>query len=79
MRARLGTAGQVPVYLGAPNILAFAPSPDSFVDVSRSVPESISLKVFIKSFCKSHFLQKSVSLLFILVMIKDKLTDSCGN
>ena len=32
--------------------------------------------VFIKLFCKSQFPQKSVNVLFILVMRKDKLTDS---
>ena len=34
----------------------------------------ISQKVFIK-FCKSQFLHKSVNLFFILVIVKDKLTD----
>ena len=35
--------------------------------------------VFIKLFCKSQFPHKSVNLFFILVIIKDKLTDLCGN
>ena len=35
-----------------------------------------SQEVIIKSFFKG--LHKSVNLFFILVMIKDKLTDSCG-
>ena len=39
----------------------------------------ISHKVLLKSFCKSHFPHKSVNLLFVLVMIKIKLTDLCGN
>jgi len=39
----------------------------------------VSQKVFIKSFCKSQFPHKSVNLLFILVIIKDNLTDLCGN
>ena len=47
------------------------------VDWSR--PDLISQKVFIKSFCKSQFPHKSVNLFFISVMIKDKLTDLCGN
>jgi len=39
----------------------------------------ISQKVFIKMFCKSQFLHKSVKLFFMLVNIKDKLKDLCGN
>ena len=39
----------------------------------------ISQRVFIKSFCKSPFPHKSVNLFFILVTIKDKLTNLCGN
>ena len=39
----------------------------------------MSQKVFIKSFCKSQFPHKFVNLFFILVMMKDKLMDSCGN
>ena len=39
----------------------------------------ISQKVFMKLFCKSLFQQKCVNLVFILVIIKDKLTDLCGN
>jgi len=35
----------------------------------------ISQKVFLKSFCKSQFPHKSVNLFFILVIVKDKLTD----
>ena len=31
------------------------------------------------SFCKSQFPDKSVSLFFILVITKDKLTNLCGN
>ena len=42
-------------------------------------PALISQKVFIKSFCKSQFPHKSVNLFFILVIIKDKLTNLCGN
>ena len=37
------------------------------------VPESISQKVFTKSFCKSRFPYKSVETFFILVIIKGKL------
>ena len=37
----------------------------------------ISQKVFITSFYKSQFPHKSVNSLFVLVMIKDKLTDLC--
>ena len=36
-------------------------------------------KVFIKSFCKSQFQHKFVNLFFILVIVKDKLTDLRGN
>ena len=39
----------------------------------------ISHKLFIKSFCKSQFLHKSVNLFLILVIIKDKFTDLFGN
>ena len=39
----------------------------------------ISLKVFIKSFCKSQFPHKSVNLSFIITDLKDKLTSLCGN
>jgi len=41
--------------------------------------ELISQKVFSMSFCKSPFPHKDVNLLCILVMIKHKLTDLCGN
>ena len=37
----------------------------------------ISHRVFLKLFCKSQFPHKSVNLFFILVIIKDKLTDLC--
>jgi len=36
-------------------------------------------KVFTKTFGKNQFPYKSVFVFFILVMIKDKLTDLCGN
>jgi len=39
------------------------------------VDDFISQKVFIKSFCKSQFPQKSVNVSFIIT----KLTDLCGN
>ena len=39
----------------------------------------ISQKVFINSFCKSHFLHKSVNLSFIITNMKNKLKDLCGN
>ena len=38
----------------------------------------ISLKGFIKSCCKSQFPCKSVNVFFILIMMKDKLTDLWG-
>ena len=38
----------------------------------------ISQKVLIKSCCKSQFLHKPVNLFFILVIVKDKLTDIWG-
>ena len=37
-------------------------------------PFLLSQQVLIKSFCKSRFPNKSVSLFFILVIVKDKLT-----
>ena len=39
----------------------------------------ISQKMFIKSFCRSHFPHKSVNLFFISVMMKDELTSLCGD
>jgi len=39
----------------------------------------ISQKVFIESSYKSQFPHNSVNLLFVLVIIKDKLTDFSGN
>ena len=39
----------------------------------------ISHKVFLKSFCKSQFPHNSVNLFFILVIVKDKLTDFLGS
>ena len=43
------------------------------------VCEIISHTVFETSFRTSQFPHKSVNLFFILVMIKDELTDWCGN
>ena len=43
------------------------------------VYELISQDVFITSFCESQFPHKFVNLFFVLVMIKDKLMDFCGN
>ena len=39
----------------------------------------ISQQVFVKSFCKSQFPNKSVNLFFILVTIKESLTDLWGS
>jgi len=39
----------------------------------------ISHKVLLKPFCKSQFPHKSVNLFFILVIVKDKLTDLWGS
>ena len=39
----------------------------------------ISHKVLLKSICKSQLPHKSVKLFFILVMVKDKLTDLLGS
>ena len=41
--------------------------------------ELISLKVFVKSFCRSQFPHKSVNLCFIITNTKDELTNLCGN
>jgi len=41
--------------------------------------ELISQKVFAMLLCKRPFPHKSVNVLFILVMIMDKLRDVCGN
>ena len=39
----------------------------------------ISHKVFVKSFCKRQFPYKPINLFFILVIVKDKLTDLRGS
>ena len=39
----------------------------------------ISHEVFLTSFCKIQFPHRSVNLIFTLVIVKDKLTDMCGN
>ena len=39
----------------------------------------ISQKVFTKTFCRSQFPHKFVDSFFVLVIIKDELTDLCGN
>ena len=39
----------------------------------------ISRRVVLKSFCKREFPHKSVNLFFILVIVKDKLTDLWGS
>ena len=41
--------------------------------------EFISQRVLLKLFCKSHFPHKSVNLLFVLIVIKNKSMDLCGN
>ena len=44
-----------------------------------ALPRAARRKVFIKSFGKSQFPRKFVNLFLICVMIKDKVTASCGN
>ena len=39
----------------------------------------ISQRVFMRLFCKSQFPHKSVNLFFTFAIIKDRLTDLCGN
>ena len=46
---------------------------------TRDGGKLISHKVFIKSFRKSPFTHKSVNLSFIIIHMKNKLTDLCGN
>ena len=48
-------------------------------DGTRPPSEFISHEVFFKSFCKSQFPHKSVNLFFILVIVKDRLTDLWGS
>ena len=45
----------------------------------RCPPKLSHIKCFEQPFCKSQFPRKSVNLFFMLVMMKDKLTDLCGN
>ena len=45
----------------------------------RSSHKLISHKVLSKSFCKSQFPHRFVNLFFIPVIVKDALTDLCGN
>ena len=55
------------------------PSPlASGVTLLPSSKTIVSQKVFIKSFCKKTFPHKFVYLFFILVRIKNKLTDLWG-
>ena len=42
-------------------------------------PDLIPKKVFIKSFCTSQFLHKFVNDFFMIVIMKDKLTNLSGN
>ena len=49
------------------------------VKVERKASEPIPQKVFIQSFLTSQFPQKPVNLFFVLVIVKDKLTNLCGN
>ena len=44
-----------------------------------NVNELISQNVFMKSFCKSQFPHKFVNLFCILVIMKNQLTDLCGD
>ena len=56
------------------------PGPVTRVKRKRKKPsEMISLKVFLKSFCRSKFPHKFVDIFFRLKMIKDKLTDVWGS
>ena len=49
------------------------------VPLGRGRSEPASHKVFLKSFCKANFIQiRFVNLFFILVIVKDKLTDLWG-
>jgi hypothetical protein len=60
--------------------LRLNPRPDAGLGHSNcSELTLVSHKVFLKPFCKSLFLQKSVNLFFILVIVKDKLTDLWGS
>ena len=45
----------------------------------KSCQDFISHNVFLKSFGKSQLPHKFVILFLILVIIKDRLTESCGN
>ena len=53
-------------------------SPAPGLSVWGVASDLISHKVFLKSFCKSQFPHKSVNLFFILVIMKDELTDLWG-
>ena len=46
---------------------------------SGNTSEIVSQRVFIKLFCISQFPHKSVNLSFIIVIIRDELTNLCGN
>ena len=50
----------------------------SSLDSGRCM-DFISHKAFLKSFCKSQCPHQSVNLFFILVIVKDQLTDSWGS
>ena len=51
----------------------------TFVMRFVQVPDLISLKVFKMLFCKSKFLHEFVNVFFIIVIVKDKLTNFWGN
>ena len=44
-----------------------------------AMDDLIFQKVFIKSFCRGQFSHKSVNLFFVIVIMKNKLTDLRGN
>jgi hypothetical protein len=50
----------------------------AFSSVRVEHADAISHKVCLKSFCKNQFPHKFVNLFFVLVIVKDKLTDLWG-
>ena len=58
------------------NVIHERPSPGEGPSPATAL---ISQKVFVGSFCKSQFRHKLDNFFFVIVIIKDKLTDLCGN
>ena len=55
------------------------PAVEPTVSMDTMAPVFVSHLFFIKLFCKSRFPHKSVNLSLVIINIKNRLTDWCGN